>query len=360
MAPRSFLLLFLAAALTAAPFDPRPELDAGRYLKVLAQAEAELRTEPRNAVALAAKAQALTALVRLPEALQAARQAVALQPALPEALLARAMATAGLALQRKSWSSISGVNGAMDDLNAAVLADPRFVPGWMTLGIAYETLPGLILGGSTKKALACAETLKKLDPVKGSVLYGTILSMERRWPEAQGAFSTALARAPGDPNVVYAYLDALGSRETRKAIGEAEQKRRLVQEARRLLPGVKGHARAVCAVCDALVDGGQGEEAWTVATAALAQTDAPSLLRLQLGKLAARTGLHREQGLASLDQVIREPLEGGSGGYGSAHWRRGQILKDLGRLAEARAAAQAALALDPNDSKAKGLLDGLE
>jgi predicted negative regulator of RcsB-dependent stress response len=82
-------------------------------------------------------------------------------------------------------------------------------------------------------------------------------------------------------------------------------------------------------------------------------------MRLQLGKIAARSGRHLDEGLAALDQVLREPLEGGSGGYGSAHWRRGQVLKALGRKAEAKAAAEAALQIDPKDPKAKRLLDDL-
>ena len=113
------------------------------------------------------------------------------------------------------------------------------------------------------------------------------------------------------------------------------------------------------AVSEALLDAGQPEDAWSIVKEGLAQVDAPSLLRLQLGKLAARTGLHREEGLAVLDQVLREPLEGGSGGYASAHWRKGQILKDLGRKAEAKAEAEAALKLDPKHPGAKRLLEEL-
>ena len=57
-----------------AAYAPRPDLDAGRYLKALADAEAVLQQQPGNALAWAAKSQALTALVRLPEALEAAQQ----------------------------------------------------------------------------------------------------------------------------------------------------------------------------------------------------------------------------------------------------------------------------------------------
>jgi len=112
-------------------------------------------------------------------------------------------------------------------------------------------------------------------------------------------------------------------------------------------------------VCDAFIDAGQAEEAWAAAAAALPTADAPSLLRLQLGKIAARTGVHRQEGLAFLDQVLLAPLEGGTGGYATVHWRRGQILKALGRVEEARAAARAALALDPRDTKAADLLRDL-
>jgi predicted RNA polymerase sigma factor len=87
--------------------------------------------------------------------------------------------------------------------------------------------------------------------------------------------------------------------------------------------------------------------------------DAPSLLRLQLGKVAAVSGLHRPEGLAALDQVLREPLEGGAAGYPGAWWRKGQILQGLGRKDETRRAAQEALRLDPRHRGGRELLEKL-
>jgi hypothetical protein len=103
---------------------------------------------------------------------------------------------------------------------------------------------------------------------------------------------------------------------------------------------------SVAAISDALLDASQHEEAWTVAKGGLAQVDAPSLPRLQRGKLAARTGLRREEGLAMLDQVLRKSLESGSGSYNAGHWREGQVLKDLGRKAEMRLETQQVLRKD--------------
>jgi tetratricopeptide (TPR) repeat protein len=358
MKPVPCLLLICTLPAWAGEYSPRVDLEAGRYLKALADADAQIRRQPGNALAWAAKSQALTALVRLPEAMDAANRALALKPALADALLARGMARGGLAIQQRNLGSLRQISDAMDDLKAATEADPSLVPAWMSLGLAYEEMPGF-LGGSTRRALACAQSLRKVDAPRGEVLQGTVLALEGRWEEAQPCFGRALALAPRDPEVIYGYLDALGSRETRKAIGVEPQRKLQAQEALRLLPAAQDKARPITAICDSLLDANQGEEAWHICKEALPRTDAPSLLRLQLGKIAARSGLHREEGLAALDQVLREPLEGGSGGYGTAHWRRGQVLRDLGRKEEAKAAARAALGIDPKDPKAKRLLESL-
>jgi tetratricopeptide (TPR) repeat protein len=284
---------------------------------------------------------------------------MALQPGLADARLARGLVLGGLAIQQRNLGSLRKLGTAMDDLEAATRADGTLVTAWMTLGLAYEQLPG-ILGGSTRKALDCARKLASVDPARGAVLQGTILAMESRWQEAKPWFDKALADAPRDPEVIYGYLDALGSRETRKVLGDQPQKQLASQEALRLLPAAGNRARALTAVCDALLDADRGEDAWRIAQQALPGSDAPSLLRLELGKISARSGVRAAEGLEALDRVLREPLEGGTGGYAAAHWRRGQILKTLGRKEEARAAARAALALDPKDPKAARLLKELD
>ncbi|WP_005031333.1 tetratricopeptide repeat protein [Holophaga foetida] len=354
LAPALLTSLLLAAPASA--YNPRVDLDNSRYLKALWDAETQLKANPNNALAWAAKSQALSAMVRVWEARNCADKALALQPGLPDGLLARGMAQAGVAIQQRNLSSLRGVSRAMDDLRAAVASDPTLVNAWMSLGLAYQQLPGL-LGGSTSKALQCAESLRRVNAPRADLLQGTVLAMDGRWNEAQPYFGRALATAPWDAEIVYGYLDALGTKETRKTLGEAEQRRRLASEARRLLPPVRNRARAVEAVSLALMDAKQSEEAWTIAKNALPQTDSPSLVRLHLGKIAAKTRLHQQEGLANLDQVLREPLEGGTGGYATAWWRKGQILKDLGRIDEAKAAADKALKIDAGHRGAKALAE---
>jgi tetratricopeptide (TPR) repeat protein len=355
------LAVTVAALIISQPvlaYAPRTDLEAGRYLKALSEAEAQIQLNPNNPLAWASKAQALLACQRLPEALAAADRAVSLNGGLADALLARGMARGGQAVQQRNLSSLRSISGALDDLEAATRADATLVSAWMALGVAYQQLPGL-LGGSTRKALACAEKLRKVNPARGDLLQGTVLAMEERWNEAVPFFGRALSLAPTDPEIIYGYLDALGSRDTRQVLGSAEQKRRLAAEARRLASSAPTQARAMEAVSLALLDADLPEEAWRQAREALDKVDAPSILRLHLGKISARSGIHREEGLAYLDKVLREPLEGGSGGYPAAHWRRGQILKDLGRREEARMAAQAALKLDAKHPGARKLLESL-
>ena len=313
----------------------RADLDAGHYLKVLAEAEARLRQDGNNAAAWAAKSQALSSLQRFTEARAAADRAMALKPGLADALLARGLARAGEAIRQRDLGGLRSALSAMDDLRAATEADPTLAPAWTSLGLAYEMLPG-ILGGSTKKALQCADQLRRVAPARGDLLQALILVEEDKWHEAESYFTRALTQAPHDPEVVGQWLDALDRRPAKRALGEAGKNARLLAEAPRLLPGVRTHARGVAAVSDAYLHGGRPDLAWQVLQDHLAQVDAPSLLRLQLGKVAAVSGLHRPEGLAALDQVLREPLEGGAAGYPGAWWRKGQILQALGRKDEAR------------------------
>ncbi len=336
----------------------RADLAEGRYLKALKNAENWLFLHPKDAVALAAKSQSLSSLLRLAEAAALAQQSLDLDPNLADGYLARGLARAGSAVQQRNFGSLRQISGALEDLRKATELDPSLQTAWVSLGLAYQQLPGL-LGGSTRKALACADGLERLSPALGATLRGTVRSLNGDWPAAALDFQGALARGPADPQVVAGYLEALADKAARKALGEGAQKARLAEEARRLAPALRTSGRGTEAICGALLEAGCAEEAWTTAEAALATSDAPSLLRLILGKIAARSGRHRADGLAHLDRAVNEPLEGGSGGYPAAHWRRGQILRDLGRAAEARQAAQAALALDPKHRGAGELLDGL-
>lgn len=353
------MLLSLPVSLIGqAPSAYRADLEQGHYLKVQADTRARLAQDPNDAYALAAESQALSSFQRFNEAYAAAQRALDLRPGLPDALLARGLARAGTAVQQRNLGSLGKIGDAMDDLEAATKADGALVTAWISLGLAYQQLPG-ILGGSTRRALACADGLRKVSPAKGDALQGMVLALDGKWNDALPYFGRALSASPDDAQVVAMYLQALDDKGARKALGDAAWSQKLQWEAARLLPPVKTKARGVEAVAECLLDGGQPEQAWKVCEDALPSVEAPSILRLELGKIAARAGIHRQEGLAYLDQVTTQPLEGGTAGYPGAWWRKGQILQALGRTSDAKAAARKALSYDPKHPGAKKLLESL-
>lgn len=353
--PLPFIFLALSSA-AQGNYSPRTDLEEGRYLKALAEAETQIKLSPTNALAWAAKAHSLSALLRFGEALEAANRSLSLNPNLADGYLARGLARGGNAIQQRNFGSLKKAVGALGDLKRATELDPTLSLAWMSLGLAYQEMPG-ILGGSTRKALQCAEAFRKVNPILGDSLRGLILSLDGKWHEGELCFQRALAAGgASDPKVVIGYLEALGNPETRETLGQANQQRMLVKEGRRLLPGMRGHAKGVEAVSEALLAGGQPDEAWDVTLEALEKVQSPSILRLHLGKIAARSGIHRNEALVYLNQVLGEPIEGDCGGQAAAFWRKAQILKDLGRLKEAREAAEAGLKVDPKHPGASKLL----
>ncbi len=349
-------VLVIALPALAQGYSPRADLDSGRFLKVLSEADARLKSQPGDAVAWAARSQALSSLMRWQEALEAADRALALQPGFADGLLARGIARGGQAVSEVSFGSLRGVGRAMEDFRAATAADPSLTRAWLSLGLAYQQVPGLF-GGSTRKALACANSLRKVAPAKGDFLEGMIRSLDGDWGRAEPCLTRALAQTPGDPEIVTGWLEQLDEKAALKALGREGKNARLRSEAARLLPNVRKAAKGVEAISEAYLNAGVPELAWQVAFQGLKEVEAPSILRLQLAKVAARSGLHRQEALAQADQALREPMEGGSGGLPALHWRRGQILKALGRRDEARHEAQLTLALQPNHRGAKKLIE---
>jgi len=67
----------------------------------------------------------------------------------------------------------------------------------------------------------------------------------------------------------------------------------------------------------------------------------------QIGKLADTTGQELDRGLAALRRCLTISPPGDNRGYVPAHWRIGNILAQKGDKAAARAAYEAALALNP-------------
>jgi len=81
------------------------------------------------------------------------------------------------------------------------------------------------------------------------------------------------------------------------------------------------------------------------------------MLLFQIGRFAAMTGQHIEEGESSLRSVLAHPPEGGSVAVWAVHWRLGQILEKRGQHDGARAEYEAGLKLNPTQPQ---LLEALK
>jgi len=84
------------------------------------------------------------------------------------------------------------------------------------------------------------------------------------------------------------------------------------------------------------------------------------LYAYQIGKIAAITGLHINEGIDDLRIYISQENENANLPKSSACWRLGMIYETMGDLKKAKSAYQEGLLLDENDSYCKVALDKLE
>ena len=84
------------------------------------------------------------------------------------------------------------------------------------------------------------------------------------------------------------------------------------------------------------------------------------LAHYQLGRLSAVSGEALDAGLSHLDAFLANPRTSDAMSPAAAQWRRGQILEKLGRRAEAIAAIEEALRLEPELAQARTDLDRLQ
>ncbi len=94
--------------------------------------------------------------------------------------------------------------------------------------------------------------------------------------------------------------------------------------------------------------------------AALAADPDSSVVQYQVGKFAAMTGENLDTGLAAIEKLIALSQYPEGFSLSGAHWRRGQILKAMGRKSEAMAALEASLKIEPESKPVKDELKALK
>ncbi len=216
-----------------------------------------------------------------------------------EAMSAGPLAQASLGLQ------------CLNHYKQAVELDPDHLDARTGLLFFYMMAPSFI-GGGLDKARAQADEITRIDAFQGHLAHARIEQRDGNVDGAVARLDEASALRPDDPDA-------------------------LVQRAR-LLHDMDRNEEAFDA-CRRLIELGEGEGHY------------------QLARIAARTGEHPDEGLASLDAYLGLP----SRDVPEAHvwYRYGQLHAHKGETDEARASFERALELMPSLTQARDELNKL-
>ncbi len=310
-----FMLSLLVSFVLAAPAamaisnqDVKVLLDA-RDKKALASAEALTKAEPKNAEAWALLARARLQADKAEAAIEAAETAIEIAPNNSLGYFWLGNAYGSRIGQVGMFSKMTMAPKLRDAFEKTVKLDPNNMDAREALIQFYLQAPAAMGGGKDKANVQVAEIAKR-DPAQGHLARAAVLMSEKNTTGALKAYEAAYALKPTDKNI-------------RLAVGVG------YQQAERWNDAFK-HFRA-----------------W------VAQDEKAGPAWYQIGRTAALSGQLGEEGIAALQKYIAMPRAANDPQNKNAYYRLGQIYAKLGKKAEAKAAFQAALKLDPKFAEAK-------
>ena len=261
-----------------------------------------LLASPAQAAPLAPEVAQVRELLRNADLDDAIDGADALVKALPNDAMAWLWAGRVYGRQAQEANILTAAKWAgrcRDAFEKAVELDPSLIEARFDLMQFYVMAPG-IMGGGRDKAEAQAAKIEELDKASGKVAAANLARSDKDDTKAEALYHEALASDAGSERALFAFNAFL-------------QDKKRYDEAREL---------------------------WTTAL----QVDAMrAMARYQLGRLAAITGEHLEDGLAYLDGYIEDGQIPEQLSLAAAYWRRGQLLEKLGRREDAIASLEIAV-----------------
>lgn len=307
----SCLLLFVlggssAFAITAQ--DVKLQLEA-RDKKALASADALTKAEPKNAEAWILLTRARLQANQAEAAIASGEKAVKLAPNNSQAHFMLGSAYGSRIGQVGMFSQMSMAPKLRDAFEKTVALDPANLDAREALLQYYLQAPAMVGGGKDKASVQVAEIAKR-DAARGHLARAQVFMLEKNNAAALKSYEAAYAAKPSDKNI-------------RLALGIGYQMTERWNEAFK-------HFRA-----------------WT------AQDEKAGPAWYQIGRTSAMSGLQIEEGIVALQKYLGMPHAANEPQNKNAYHRLGQLYAKVGKTAEAKAALQAALKLDPKFADAK-------
>ena len=314
----SSLLLFvlgISSAFAITAQDVKLQLEA-RDKKALASADALTKAEPKNAEAWILLTRARLQANQGEAAIASAEKAIKLAPNNSQAHFMLGSAYGSRIGQVGMFSQMSMAPKLRDAFEKTVALDPANLDAREALLQYYLQAPAMVGGGKDKASVQVAEIAKR-DAARGHLARAQVFMLEKNNAAALKSYEAAYAAKPSDKNI-------------RLALGIGYQMTERWNEAFK-------HFRA-----------------WT------AQDEKAGPAWYQIGRTSAMSGLQIEEGIAALQKYIGMPHAANEPQNKNAYHRLGQLYAKAGKTAEAKAALQAALKLDPKFADAKAELAKLK
>lgn len=304
-------LFLLSSAWAQTPQDIKSQLDA-RDKKALLNAEAYAKANPSNAEAWILLTRARLQAGKAESAVASAEKAVKLAPRSAQSHYWLGNAYGSRIGEVGMMSKMSMAPKLRGAFETTVVLDPNNLDAREALLQFYLQAPAIAGGGKDKAQLQVGEIAKR-DAARGHLAQAQVHLNEQNNAAAVKSYEAAYVANPGNADV-------------RLALGIAYQQSKRWPDAFR-------HFRA-----------------WTKAD------PKAGAAWYQIGRTAVLSGLQIEEGIAALQLYLKLPHAGNEPQNQHAYYRMGQLYAKAGQKAEARAALQSALKLDPGFKDAKAEL----
>lgn len=314
---RNLVAIFLlsmwlvSGAQAQTPQEIKSQLDV-RDKKALQNAEAFAKANPNNADAWILLTRARLQAGKSESAVASAERAVKLAPKNAQSQYWLGNAYGSRIGEVGMVSKMSMAPKLREAFETTLVLDPNNLDARESLLQFYLQAPA-IAGGGKDKALAQAGEIAKRDAARGHLAKAQIYLHEENNSAALKSYEAAYAANPANNDV-------------RLALGIAYQQSKQWPEAfRHFRAWIKADPKAGAA--------------W-----------------YQIGRTAVLSGLQIEEGIAALQLYLKLPHNANEPQNKHAYYRMGQLYAKAGQKAEARAAFQSALKLDPGFKDAKAEL----
>lgn len=287
-----------------------------RDKKALASADALAKAEPKNAEAWVLLARARLQTSKAGEAVAAAEKAIELAPNNSQGYFWLGNAYGARIGEVGMFSKMTMAPKLRDAFETTTKFDPNNLDAREALLQFYLQAPSAIGGGKDKANVQVNEIAKR-DAARGHLARAQVFMSEKNTAAALKSYEAAYVAKPTDKNI-------------RMAVGVGYQMAERWNEALK-------HYRT-----------------WTT------QDEKAGAAWYQLGRTSALSGLQIEEGIAALQKYIGMPHAANEPPNKNAYHRLGQLYAKAGKNAEAKAALQAALKLDPKFADAKTELGKLK